>query len=435
MDSASVNITNYLYISDNLSLTLQPFGSTLIDEKTKSIRGSFNRVSTELILLCNGKNERRTVCIKMSKDYGIAEPDADRFIDSLIKDGVLAADAVPKNRKTKISGSFGEMTPLYVFIELTRGCNLRCAYCFNNSMQAGPNELSRDQWLKALKILKKRGTRMVAFSGGEPSTKEGFWEIFEYAVKNFYVDLLTNGNVIASLNKKRERLLSRLSSIQISLDSATPEHHERMRGKNSWEMAKKAIDAAKRLKIKVTIASTIVPENFEQIDGLSEFSEKNGLNMGISALTRKGRAKQLSHLVDYDFFKKVEEKKVRLNLNDFQISDVKVNVKFPCGPVGGRLAINAEGRLKPCSLPEDILRGWSLDLVDSNMIFDLEKRPLNELDIYKEIMKIAEIYDGKFVNVKECGKCPLYSSACQRGCVLAPYYKNKRVLCNLMAKS
>jgi len=432
MDSASVNITSYPHISDNLSLILQPFGSTLVDEKTKSIRGSFNRISTNLILLCNGKNERRTICIKMNKDYGIN--DVDKFIDSLIKDGVLVTAAAPKMRKTRITGSFREMTPLYVFIELTRGCNLRCAYCFNNSMKAGPNELSRDQWLNALKILKKRGTKMVAFSGGEPSTKEGFWEIFEYAVKNFYVDLLTNGNVITGLNKKRERLLSRLSSIQISFDSATPEHHERMRGKNSWEIAKKAIEVAKRLKIKTTIASTIVPDNFGQIDGLNDFSKKNGLNLGISALTLKGRAKELSHLVDYDFFKKVEEKKVGMNLNDFQISDVKINVKFPCGPVGGRLAINAEGHLKPCSLPEDVLRVWNPDLVDSNIVFDLEKRPLNKLEIYKETMKIAEIYDGKFVNVKDCGKCPLYSSACQRGCVLAPYYKNKRVLCNLMAK-
>lgn len=416
-------------LSSEFILILQPFGSTLVSKKIRGIRGTFNQSATDILELCDGT--RKVIDIKKELKDKYPFRYINSFIDELSAKGIIYTKekTVPQT-KGNIIGNKSKTTPVYVFIEITRKCSLRCKYCFNESGISKAEELGTKEWLKIFDMLKRNGTQIIAFSGGDIFSRLDAWTILEYAINNFYVVLLTNGNFVNSLDKRKEKLLSRLASIQISLDSVTPKHHDYWRGVGSWETAIKAIKKMLELGVKTSIAATIMPENFDQITKLRDFAVSNGASIDFSALTIKGRAKSIER-PSSEFYKNVEKARV-VNAVGLQTDAEYINheerVVFPCGPIAGRITINAKGLLKPCPLSESLPESWSPNFA-KDTIFDLFDKKIDDTVIYKEIEKIAKVQPAKeFVNVTACGECKYYYSECQKGCVVAPYYMKDRVI-------
>ncbi|HOU93119.1 MAG TPA: radical SAM protein [Polyangiaceae bacterium] len=70
----------------------------------------------------------------------------------------------------------------YLFLEVTRRCNLTCAYCGSScGPRARRDELGVDEWLNVIRqVAADFDPRrvMVAVTGGEPLMKEGVFELF-----------------------------------------------------------------------------------------------------------------------------------------------------------------------------------------------------------------------------------------------------------------
>ena len=67
-------------------------------------------------------------------------------------------------------------------LEITSRCNFACKYCYCLWHEKGypiSEELTTDEWIEVLHILKKSGVKSVSLTGGEPLLKEGFWQILE----------------------------------------------------------------------------------------------------------------------------------------------------------------------------------------------------------------------------------------------------------------
>ena len=60
----------------------------------------------------------------------------------------------------------GRPVPLSVTFEVTHLCNLACSYCDRHTPM--PNEMSKEQILKALAQFIEMGTHRVKFDRGEP---------------------------------------------------------------------------------------------------------------------------------------------------------------------------------------------------------------------------------------------------------------------------
>ena len=62
--------------------------------------------------------------------------------------------------------------PVWVHLYVTRRCNLNCPYCFDKDDNR--NELTEQEWKKAIDKLYSLGTRLIAFMGGEPTIRKDF---------------------------------------------------------------------------------------------------------------------------------------------------------------------------------------------------------------------------------------------------------------------
>lgn len=72
----------------------------------------------------------------------------------------------------------------HVNAELTRACNLRCTYCFNDSGKKMTGELDQEQWRKIIGVSKEQGAESILFTGGEVTLRSDADRIMAYAIEN-----------------------------------------------------------------------------------------------------------------------------------------------------------------------------------------------------------------------------------------------------------
>ena len=93
---------------------------------------------------------------------------------------------------------------------------------------------------------------MLILSGGEPLLRADVFDISKYATdKGLRVVMGTNGTLITD-KIARKLSSSGIKAVAISIDSKSPEQHNKFRGiDNSWELAINGIKACIRNNIKV----------------------------------------------------------------------------------------------------------------------------------------------------------------------------------------
>ncbi len=132
---------------------------------------------------------------------------------------------------------------MFVNIELTLKCNLKCLHCGSTAGKARKEELSSDQWLEVMRVLADMGCEEVCLLGGEPLVLRGWHAVAEAVCDlGMRLVLITNGWLIGPETIPKLKQLSRLDRIGVSLDGATAETHDRIRGRaGSFDRASKAI--------------------------------------------------------------------------------------------------------------------------------------------------------------------------------------------------
>ena len=116
--------------------------------------------------------------------------------------------------------------PLEGHLDLTYRCNNDCLHCWLRISPAAERrrELSFDEIRSIVDEARLLGTRQWAISGGEPMLRPDFPEIFEYLTdKAVSYALNTNGTLITP---KLARLLKRRGSKMVALYGATRETYE-----------------------------------------------------------------------------------------------------------------------------------------------------------------------------------------------------------------
>jgi hypothetical protein len=95
-------------------------------------------------------------------------------------------------------------------------------------------------------------------TGGEPFLLADIGNILAACTVTAPITVLTNGTLLAGRRLQTPRLLPRdRLTLQISLDSPTPERHDRHRGKGTWLLAWKGIERAREEDFRVRLAATV----------------------------------------------------------------------------------------------------------------------------------------------------------------------------------
>src|SRR5690349_24141460 len=132
--------------------------------------------------------------------------------------------------------------PICLTWELTYACNLACAHCLSSSGRRDPRELSTAEAKAVIDELERMQVLYVNIGGGEPTVRRDFWELVDYATAHSVgVKFSTNGSRITP------GVAARLAGsdyvdVQISLDGATREVNDAVRGAGSYDTAVRAME-------------------------------------------------------------------------------------------------------------------------------------------------------------------------------------------------
>jgi len=139
-------------------------------------------------------------------------------------------------------------------------CNLTCDYCCASSSPRAPaRRLALDVVRRACEEFAGLGGRETLLTGGEPFLAPDLPAMTAAAGRWTPVTILTNAMVFRRGSRRRtlDALDRDRMTLQMSLDSGTPELHDRHRGAGSFARARAGIELARTLGFRVRVAATI----------------------------------------------------------------------------------------------------------------------------------------------------------------------------------
>jgi len=172
--------------------------------------------------------------------------------------------------------------PILIFFPTAR-CNSHCVSC-DWWKADGAGDLSLDEIRALTDQLPALRTRLVSFSGGEPTVRRDVYEIAAmFRARGVRLHLLTSG---LSLERDAAAVVEQFGEVTISLDGHTADRYEQIRGVNGLGVIERGVKKIKALSPRTPIRarSTLHRHNFTELPHLIDKAHAMGLD-GISFLT------------------------------------------------------------------------------------------------------------------------------------------------------
>lgn len=188
---------------------------------------------------------------------------------------------------------------------ITEKCNMRCCHCYQANYD-GKNEMSlqelkgvADEIFRALNKWQKKGR--IALTGGEPLTSPKLFPLIKYLEKGDEIEkigILTNGTLINEKTIDNIKAISKLHYIQVSLDGATSETNDKIRGKGSFRKAIKAIRLLNQNGITIRLMFTLHKQNAYEINQLIDLAISEGVDgLTFERLVPYGQGKGMENII------------------------------------------------------------------------------------------------------------------------------------------
>ncbi len=198
----------------------------------------------------------------------------------------------PGVASTRLADRFerGLEAPICLTWELTYGCNLSCTHCLSSSGRRDPGELSTRECEALIDELCELKVFYVNIGGGEPTIRRDFWHLLDYATtRRVGVKFSTNATRITP------SAAARLSAndyvdVQLSLDGATPEVNDAVRGAGSYATVRRAMGHLAAAGVRGFKLSVVVTrDNVDQLDRLKALASEHGAQLRLTRLRPSGR--------------------------------------------------------------------------------------------------------------------------------------------------
>ncbi len=164
-------------------------------------------------------------------------------------------------------------SPFTVAWEITRACPLKCAHCRAVAQPyRDPAELSTDEGFSLIEQAAEMGTKVFVVTGGDPLARKDVFDLIRHSAESG----MHTGFSPSVTPRLTERALeharaSGASSIHISLDGASPETHDGMRGvRGSFFRTLRTIEAASRLDWRLQVGTTVSRSTVRDLPRLAE---------------------------------------------------------------------------------------------------------------------------------------------------------------------
>jgi len=321
--------------------------------------------------------------------------------------------------------------PLEVCLGITNKCNLQCKHCLGSNTRRTP-DLTTPELLGIIQQLKELKVLNISVFGGEPLTREDFFEILD-ATDNLRVGVSLNTNGTLITRKVAKRLAgSRIKFYVVSLDGSCAEVHDALRGKGSFNAVIEGIRNLIAEECKVLVSTTVTRINQNDLTNIALLARRLGTyQLRLNTVECVGRAVCFQDGVIMDPAEKFKlADQARLLKQTFgsfltgslvQVYDLmdemaqQPQAKFPltistCGAGTIKCLIRPDGWVTPCEILWDVKAG---NLREQSLFEIWHRSP-----VLNEFRRPFEIQEGE---IPECNGCS-YLRLCYKGHRCRPYY-------------
>ncbi len=276
-----------------------------------------------------------------------------------------------------------------LFFHILTRCNLSCRHCYINPDQHGRRTLPIDtigQWLRLL--LADRPAANVIFLGGEPTLHPDLALAVAAArdcgAQSVTID--TNGYLFHDILQRVTP--DQVDNISFSLDGATAETNDCLRGKGSYTQCLRGLKQAVARGFTTSLIYTINRQNIHEIDQMADLAADLGITrfffqvIGLRGHSAGAAADDL-HIDRHMWLEHVPAAAQAIAARGITAIYPKVFLdpedSFECaGTVADNLFVFPNGRIYRCPLCEDFAL-HSMQ-IDSKRI--VQRPPLTETDLF-----------------------------------------------------
>ena len=306
-------------------------------------------------------------------------------------------------------------SPIQVYFELTRKCNLSCRHCFTSSSKAAHEGMNTQDCLRTIDRIKEAGVINIRFTGGEPTTRPDWYDLLLYSKNSgLVVSLQTNG-MFDNENETTSQIASLdIDQITVSIDGVG-EKHDYLRGQGSYSKLLNSIKKMYKAGIILRFNTILTKDNIDCIPGIFDIASDYAVEINFFYLRPIGRGSKFvnlipdheTHLKSLEIVKEQMSKYPDIKVTHSGLIRPKKNIdeKFP--------RIYSTGAFSALSIASNGTVWPHHYSVHQKADFALGSLPYdNILQIWNENSNI-----DKFRNwIKElylrCNSCPRYMESC-----------------------
>jgi radical SAM protein len=186
-------------------------------------------------------------------------------------------------------------SPMVVFYETTRACDLCCAHCRADAQRwRDPRELTSAQARRLVEQLAEfPKPPLLVLTGGDPMKRQDVFELVEHAVSvGLTVAMTPSATPLVTADAVRRLKQSGLHRLALSLDGADAATHDRFRRVNgSFNRTFQIMADARACTLPLQVNSTIARHNIEQVDAIAQLLAGQNIELwSVFFLVPTGRA-------------------------------------------------------------------------------------------------------------------------------------------------
>ena len=169
--------------------------------------------------------------------------------------------------------------PLWVALELTYRCPLKCSWC-NNPLDFDDytrRELSTVEWKQALRAARDLGALQLGFTGGEPLLRDDLEALVAYADEiGFYTNLITSG-IGLTVDRLRALKSAGLKHVQLSVQAMQPTLTDALVGARAHELKMEAARLIKAEGFPMVLNVPVFKQNIAEADAMIAWAAELGI--------------------------------------------------------------------------------------------------------------------------------------------------------------
>jgi pyruvate-formate lyase-activating enzyme len=156
-------------------------------------------------------------------------------------------------------------------------CNNNCKFCYVFDDRKKYKDKTTKELKKDLIEARKRGTKELAFLGGEASIRPDVIELIRFARKQGFkeVKLTTNGRMLSYTKFAKRAIKAGLTKVLFSIHGSNAEIHDNLtQVKGSFNQIIQGVKNVKKYNVIIETNSTITKSNYKDLPNMAELFDK-----------------------------------------------------------------------------------------------------------------------------------------------------------------